>query len=54
MPITRKHLQTRLTELKIQEDQQRQQLIATLGAIADVQYWLTQLETEESPEEPNG
>lgn len=53
MPITLEHLKTHLSELRVQENQLRQQLVATLGAIADVQYWLTQLETEESPKEPN-
>ena len=47
MPISRPRMEARLEELKSQLEQVRQQFIATTGAIADLEYWLKELDAEE-------
>lgn len=42
MPISKDHLEARLTELKTQLEQLRQQFAATTGAIADIEYWIAE------------
>jgi len=49
MQITREQLETRLVELRKQVEQLYQQFIATKGAIADIEYWLTE---DAKPVEP--
>ena len=49
MPISRELFETRLTGLKQQLEQIRQQYIATTGAIADIEYWLSELDKPTEP-----
>ena len=49
MAITRNRLEARLAELKQNLEQIKQQFTATTGAIADIEYWLAELDTK--PEE---
>ena len=44
MPIARDRLEARLEELKLQLEQIRQQFVATSGAIADIEYWLAEVD----------
>ena len=44
--ITRDKLEARLTELKQNLEQLKQQFTATTGAIADLEYWLAELDKE--------
>ena len=46
MPITRDRLEARLTELKQNLEQIKQQFTATTGAIADLEYWLAELDKD--------
>ena len=46
MPITRDRLEARLAELKQSLEQLKQQFAATTGAIADIDYWLTELDKD--------
>lgn len=48
MEITRTELLERLEMLKKQADMFRQQYNITMGAITDCEYWLKQLEAQES------
>ena len=49
MPISRERLQARLVELKPQAEQLKQQYLALTGAIADIEYWIQELDTSPDP-----
>ena len=51
MPITRDQLSTRLTEAKKQLDIIKEQFAATQGVIADLEYWLTEIDKPASEAE---
>ena len=46
--ITREKLEARLSELKQNLEQLKQQFAATTGAIADIDYWLTELDKDDT------
>ena len=50
MSITREKLETRLADAKNQLEQLKQQFAATSGAIADLEYWLAELDKPEAEE----
>ena len=43
MPITKIQLEIRLVYLRQQAEQLKQQFVATTGAMADIEYWLSEL-----------
>ena len=46
MAVTRDRFEARLAELKQALEQLKQQFAATTGAIADIDYWLTELDKD--------
>ena len=53
MAITREALEQRLEGLKRDRDQMQANLNAYMGAISDVEYWLSQLDADVPAESPN-
>jgi hypothetical protein len=51
--MTEKQINDRIAELTTQQKNMEVNLIAIQGAIQDCQWWLTQLESKDAPEEVN-
>lgn len=51
MPISRERLESRKEEIKQQIEVFRQQYIAATGALADIEFWLVEVDTEHLPTE---
>ena len=49
--MTEKQINDRIAELTTQQKNMEVNLIAIQGAIQDCQWWLTQLESKDAPEE---
>lgn len=50
MPITKEKLEARLTALRQQLEQVKQQFFAITGAVADTEYWLVEDAKSAEPE----
>lgn len=50
MSISQNRLRERLADLRVQFEQAKQQVAAVAGAIADIEFWIAELEGETPPE----
>lgn len=52
--LTRKQIEARRAELETRRDRQLAELNATIGALTEVQHWLSVLETDEEQNQGAG